>query len=311
MTLLILAPNARPKIWAREIKLLDPNLDVRIWPNVDHLDDITYALVWDAPKGILSSLPNLRIIFSMGAGVDHFFLDSTLPENVTICRVVDSLLTDAMCEYVILHTLRYHRNQPELEKQQKSHTWNDLSDKQIHAKDQTIGVLGMGELGKACATILAEMKFSVYGWSRSPKNISGVSCFHGTEGRKTVLQKSKILICLLPLTKETKGILNACLFSKLPKGAYLINAGRGQHLVEEDLLSALDIGQLSYATLDVFNEEPLPVEHPFWEHPQITITPHNASITDPKSVSKQIYENIRREAQKIPLLNTVNRRLEY
>ena len=116
---------------------------------------------------------------------------------------------------------------------------------------------------------------------------------------------------MLPLTKETKGILNASLFSKLPKGAYLINAGRGQHLVEEDLLSALDIGQLSYATLDVFNEEPLPVEHPFWEHPQITITPHNASITDPKSVSKQIYENIRREAQKIPLLNTVNRRLEY
>jgi len=247
----------------------------------------------------------------MGAGVDHFFLDSSLPDNVTICRVVDSLLTAAMREYVILHTLRYHRNLPELEQQQKNHTWNELADKQIHAKDQTIGLLGLGVLGKSCATLLAEMKFRVYGWSRSPKNIDGVSCFHGEEELKTVLQNSKILVCLLPLTKETKGILNACLFSELPKGACLINAARGQHLVEEDLLNALDSGQLSYATLDVFNEEPLPVQHPFWEHPKITITPHNASITDPKSVSKQIHENIRRDVLNMPILNTVNSKLEY
>ncbi|MEK9831343.1 MAG: glyoxylate/hydroxypyruvate reductase A, partial [Rhodospirillaceae bacterium] len=274
-------------------------------------EDITYVLAWKPPPGALATLPNLAVVFSLGAGVDHLFADPDFPAHVTVVRVIDPYLTAGMREYVLLHTLRYHKNQPALDRQQREHVWDDRARELRQADEQGVGILGLGELGKACAEALVQLGFDVAGWSRTPKEIPGVTCFDGRGGLDALLGRSRILICLLPLTPETEGILNAPLFSKLPKDALLINAARGGHLVEEDLIPALGSGRLAHATLDVFRTEPLPAGHPFWDHPRITVTPHNASITDPRSVVAQILEDIDRHRRGTALSNTVDTALGY
>jgi glyoxylate/hydroxypyruvate reductase len=311
MAVLIIASHDRPDWWARELERRDPTLDVRIWPDVGNPADITYALAWKPSPGALASLPNLAVVFSLGAGVDHLFNDPDFPSGVAVVRMVDPYLTAGMREYVLLHTLRYHKNQPALDQQQRDHVWDDRARELRQADEQGVGLLGLGELGQACADALTSLNFDVAGWSRTPKDLPSITCFDGKGGLDALLGRSRVLICLLPLTPETDGILNADFFSKMPKGAYLINAARGGHMVEEDLIPALESGRLAHATLDVFREEPLPGNHPFWDHPQITVTPHNAAITDPRSVVVEILDNIVRHERGDALSNRVDTNLGY
>ena len=286
--------------WQTELIKRVPGVDIRLLPDIGDPSDIDYALVWRPPLGLLRSLPNLRAIFSLGAGVDGIFRDPDLPPGVPVARVIDRNLTARMTEFVLLHTLRYHRQQPSYDTFQARAEWHELH--QPAPEDRGVGIMGLGELGADAARALIGMGFNVAGWSRTAKEIAGVENFHGPEGLAPFLARSEILICLLPLTPATEGILNADLFAALPRGAFVINVARGGHLVEDDLIPALDSGQLAGATLDVFHQEPLPADHPFWGHAGVTITPHVASISDPRSVADLVAENIRRvEAGDSPL----------
>ncbi len=310
MVLLIIAPDERPDWWRREFRRVAPALEVRTWPDVGEAAEIDYALAWKPPAGELAKLPNLKAILSMGAGADHLFVDPTLPE-VPITRVVDPYLTSGMSEYVLLHVLRYHRNQPALAAQQHDHVWDDRVRDLRQADERPVGVMGLGELGRDAVAKLTALGFQVAGWSRSAKDLQGVTCFDGPDGLAPFLARTEILVCLLPLTTETTDIINRDTLARLPQGAYLINAARGAHVVDADLLDALASGQVAHATLDVFREEPLPADHPFWDHTQITITPHNASITDPRSVVRQVAENIGRFDAGEPPLYLVDRAAGY
>ncbi|MCK5274024.1 MAG: glyoxylate/hydroxypyruvate reductase A [Alphaproteobacteria bacterium] len=309
MALLFKSDIDRGDSWRRALLEFDPGLDLREWPEIGDPADIDYALVWRPPPGELKSYPNLKVIFSVGAGIDHLSSDPDLPAGVPVVRMVEPELTRGMTEYIVLHVLRHHRRQREMEANQRAEKWEMIS--VPTAPSRKVGVMGLGELGGAAALALTALEFDVAGWSRSPKEFPGVECFHGDFGMDAFLARTEILICLLPLTAETEGILNAELFAKLPKGASLINAARGGHQVEEDILAALDRGQLSETTLDVFREEPLPAGHPCWRHPRVTITPHNASLTDPDGAVRQVIENIQRIRRGEPPSNIVDSKAGY
>jgi glyoxylate/hydroxypyruvate reductase A len=309
MALLIKFIPERMDWWRDELKKRLPDLELRVWPEIGDPAEIEFAAVWRMKAGTLKSLPNLRFIFSLGAGVDHVLLDPDLPEGVPICRVVDPYLTQRMSEYVTLHVLRYHRRQPEFDAQQVRGEWRELYFPT--APERQVGILGLGELGSDAASKLKALGFDVAGWTRTPKSLPGIANFHGPEGLGPFLARSEILVCLLPLTAETRGILSQDLFQRLPKGAALINCARGGHLIEADLIPALDAGTLSYATLDVFTPEPLIPDHPFWRHPRITVSPHVASITDPRTVVQLIAENVKRFRAGEPLLHRVDVKRGY
>ncbi len=249
------------------------------------------------------------MIFSLGAGVDHLLSDPELPAGVPIVRMTDAALTRGMTEYVTLHVLRHHRRQRALEANQRAGAWEHVVTPTAPAR--RVGIMGLGMLGRAAARALAALEFDLAGWSRTAHDIAGVACFHGPDGLGPFLARTEILVCLLPLTPETEGILTAALFAQLPKGASLINAARGGHQVEADILAALESGQLSEATLDVFETEPLPAGHPFWSHPRVTVTPHNASVTDPDSGARQVIENISRFRRGEPLPDLVDVKAGY
>jgi glyoxylate/hydroxypyruvate reductase len=295
--------------WARELAARLPEIEIRFWPEIGDRAGIEYAVVWDPPPGLLKTLPNLRLIQSLGAGVDQLLADPELPRAVPICRLVDPTLTGRMSEYVALHVLRYHRRQPELDALQRAGVWRML--RAPVASERKVGIMGLGELGTDAARKLAALGFRVAGWSRRPKMTEAVESFHGAAGRDAFLGRSEILVCLLPLTPATENILSRELFGRLPRGAALINAARGRHLVEADLIAALDSGRLAYATLDVFRAEPLPPDHPFWRHPRITVTPHNASMLDPRAVAALVAENVRRLGAGEPLLHRVDPEAGY
>lgn len=290
--------------WVEHLTARVPGLEVRHWPEVGVEDEIDYALVWKPVLGDLKRYANVKAIFSIGAGVDHIFVDPDLPAGVPITRMIDPNMTLRMTEYVVLHVLRYHRRQPEYDALQRDRDWRELE--QPHAGERTVGILGLGELGTSAARALSMLGFDVAGWSRSPKQVDGVESFVGEAGFEPFLARSEIVACLLPLTEETRGILNAAAFAAMPKGGAVVNAARGGHVAVDDLIAALDSGQLQGATLDVFEPEPLPADHPLWVHPKVTITPHVAAITDPRSSCDQVAENIRRVEAGEPLLNVVD-----
>jgi glyoxylate/hydroxypyruvate reductase A len=213
-------------------------------------------------------------------------------------------MTDAMSEYVALQVLRLHRRDLDYRTQQEAGVWRELD--QQNAGKRRIGILGLGVLGQDAATKLRALGFDVAGWSRSEKAVAGVRSYAGAAGLAPLLGRSEIIVCLLPLTAETEGILNKSTLALLPKGAALVNAARGAHLVEEDLLAALASGQISAAALDVFREEPLPVDHPFWHHPRVVVTPHIAAFTNPATAAPIILDNIRRFAEGRPLINRID-----
>jgi len=252
---------------------------------------VRYAVVWRPRTGDIAKFPNLRAIVSIGAGIDHVLADQDLPQDVPIIRTVGDDLTQRMLEYVALHVLRHHRDMPRQLQAQAERDWHSIV--VPVAPKRGVGVMGLGNLGAAAARVLSHVGFSVRGWSKSIKTLEGIETFAGKDHLADFLGGCEILVNLLPLTRETEGILNADLFAQLPKGACVINCARGPHLVDEDLLVALDSGQIKQATLDVFHQEPLPADHPFWVHPAITVTPHIASRIDAETGGRLIAENLK------------------
>ena len=304
MALLFSSRFHDPEVWRQTLAEHLPELDMRVWPDSGDPADIEAALVWGPKRGELRNYPNLKVIISMGAGVEHILRDPDLPKDVPIVRTFDSHMQGAMVEYVVLHVLRYHRHMPEIAENQRQGEWIKYGPEDTPGT--TVGVMGLGAFGAPPAQALASMGFRVVGWTRTVNGVGGVECYPGEDGLRSFLNQSNILVCLLPLTPDTEGILNADILAELPQGAYVINAARGGHLVEEDLLAALDSGHIAGATLDVFRQEPLPPGHPFWTHPRVTVTPHNASDPHPRWVAGAIADNLRRALAGEELLNSVD-----
>lgn len=284
-----------------------PGARVGIWPH-DDVGDAEIAVCWKPPAGMLASMPNLKLVHSIAAGIDTIFADPQLPD-VPVCRVVDRAHALGMAEYALWATLLFHRKMDCFLRNARLRTWE--RPQQIPAHGYGVGILGFGAIGRVVGARLAGLGYKVRGWARSPRSESGVEMFFGPDGLDPFLAGCDLLICLLPLTAETHGILNGSLFERLPQGAAIVNMGRGEHLVEDDLLAALDGGRLRGAVLDVFHEEPLPAASPLWEHPRIFVTPHIASLPDPDDVAGQIAENALRLREGRPLLNAGSRELGY
>ena len=305
MALLFMCDGEDPDAWSSSLRAEIPDLEVRVWPDdIGDPAEVDLALVWQPPRGVLATFPNLKVILSLGAGVEHVFQDPELPGTVPIARLIDPGLQTGMVEFVTMEVLRHHRREPEYRAQQASGEWRLL--RQFLSRDRRIGILGLGHLGAACGEMLTRFGFPVAGWARSRKDIPGIESFSGEDGLFSLLERSDILICLLPLTPETEDILDATTLGALPRGAVLINAARGRHVVDNDLIEALESGQLSAATLDVFRQEPLPPDHDFWTHPKITLYPHAAAWSLPKSASPVIADNIRRARAGKPLIGQVD-----
>ncbi|WP_299620188.1 glyoxylate/hydroxypyruvate reductase A [Pelagibius sp.] len=304
MALLIKTDIDRGNAWTEALAAAYPELTTHTWPYDGDPAAIDYALVWQPPEGELKRYPNLKAIFSVGAGIDHLASDPDLPEGVPVVRMVEPGLTAGMSEYVTLAVLSHHRFLHDYAVQRRDKLWKEIP--QIAAAARQVGMLGLGVLGRDALEKLAPFGFKLAGWSRTPKSITGISCYHGEEGLREFLAGTDILVCLLPLTPATEGILCRETFDQLPRGAAVISVGRGGHLVEEDLLAALDSGRLSGATLDVFREEPLPKSHPFWDHPRIFMTPHVASMTIPESACQAVVANIHRLEAGEPLRHVVD-----
>jgi glyoxylate/hydroxypyruvate reductase A len=309
MALILRVGPARAAWWLQHMQGLLPELDCRPWDDPGDPEEIEIAVVWKPPAGGLKRFPHLKLIVSIGAGIDHVLADPELPQHVPIIRTTGEDLKVRMREYVTLHVLRLHRRLPEIEAAQASREWLQLVNPPAYARK--VGIMGQGNLGADCATALAALGFDVAGWSRRPKQVTGVQSFAGEDGLHAFLRRSEILVCLLPLTGSTRGILNRDLFRRLPEGASLINAARGEHLVEADLLAALDSGRIGSATLDVFHQEPLPQDHPFWDHPKVLVTPHVASLIDPVAGGKAIAANIRKWLAGEPVPDLVDLKQGY
>jgi len=290
--------------WIDTFAALAPDIELRIWPEIGDPAEIDVVLGWSQPKGTPRRYPNLLLIQALGAGIDHILNDPERPPGVKVARLIDISLTTAMSEYVVTMALRYHRQLVDYGAQQQSRVWKRLPAPEM--EERRVGVLGLGALGLDAAQKLAMLGFPVMGWSRGPKTIEGIETFHGEQGLAAMLARTNILVCLLPLTEETRGIVDARRLAMLPRGAFVINSARGAHVVEPDLLAALDSGQVAHATLDVFAVEPLPDEHPFWTHPRVTVTPHAASITNPATAVPGIVDNIRRARAGLDPVNMVD-----
>ena len=277
MAVLLVSNYQNVEEWREVMAPLLPGVEWRAWPDVGEAGDIDMAVTWKAPKGVYDGLSNLKLICSLGQGVDHLFLHGDLPDGVPITRLTDESMRRQMTAYVIAAVLRRLCRMADYEAAQTTQHWQILDD--YDPAETTVGVLGVGALGRDTAEKLAALGFRVRGWSRAPKDIPGVECFAGAEALPAMLGGCDMVSCLLPLTSATRGLFNAATFAAMKPGAYLINTARGDHVVAADLMAALDSGQLGGATLDVFAEEPLPADNPLWRHPKITITPHSSAVS--------------------------------
>ncbi|MGE0151153.1 MAG: 2-hydroxyacid dehydrogenase [Reyranellaceae bacterium] len=265
------------------------------WRRLDALgrrEEIEVALAWDPPPGVLAALPGLKLIVSLGMGVDHLLKHKDLPRGVPITRIHDASLIDQMAEYALLASLRILRLADDYDALQRQTQWKRLELRE--AFELRIGVMGLGAIGARVAADHARFGFPVRGWARRAKKIDHVECFAGADGLEPFLAGTDVLICLLPLTQETRGILDARTLAQLPKGAHVVNIARGGHVVDADLLAALDSGHIASATLDVFNQEPLPADHPYWRHAKVRVTPHIAGQSNPRTAARGVAENVRR-----------------
>jgi glyoxylate/hydroxypyruvate reductase A len=308
MALLLTPVFGPPDEWRALIAAEMPDLDVRIWPDVGDRGDIEVAAIAGIPRGTLKTLPNLRLIVSLTAGVDRLLGDPELPD-VPIARAAEPGGDAMIDEFALLHVLRHHRELPELALAQQKTEWVRLKPK--HAHERPVGVMGLGAIGLSVAQTLKRHGFDVAGWVRTPRQLDGITLFHGRRQLPAFLARSEIVVNLLPLTAETKGMLNAAVFAQLPKGAAVINLGRGPHVNETDLMEALDAGHLSAATLDVFPVEPLPSDSPLWRHPRITVTPHVSRRIYPNNLAPRVCEVIRRWRAGGPLPYAVDRKRGY
>ena len=307
-TLLHVGDEARGRLWADMLPALVPDLRIRQWPDLGDPRAIRYLAAWTIPPGLIADLPDLRFALSIGAGVDQLDI-GTIPAAVPLLRMAENAIADGMVEYVTMAALMLHRDMPHYLAEQAAARWSPR--RRIAAAERRIGVMGMGMLGSAALDRLASFGFALSGWSRSRKAMPGVRCYAGTEELGAFLAELDILVCLLPLTPETRGMLAEPVFRQLPRGAALINAGRGGHLIATDLLAALDNRHLSAAILDVTDPEPLPADHPFWRHPRILLTPHVASSTDPATAAHFVADAILRHRAGKPLPGLVDRVAGY
>ncbi len=295
MKIIFYEQNTDIDAWLRGFARELPDADLRAWEPGDTAP-ADYAIVWRAPRELFANRPDLKAVFNLGAGVDAI-LDverkepGTLPPNATLVRLEDTGMAQQMVEYATYTVLRYMRRFDEYEALQREGRWEKLT--QHARKDFTVGVLGLGVLGAEVAQGLRRLGVSVRGYSRTAKDIEGVAVYAGRDQLDAFLDGTRVIINLLPHTPDTEGILNARAFGKLARGAYLVNVARGPHLVDADLIDALDSGQLAGAMLDVFHVEPLPKEHPFWRHPRIGVTPHIAAETLREESIVQIAAKIR------------------
>jgi glyoxylate/hydroxypyruvate reductase len=271
-------------------------------------DAVKIALVANPEPGLLARHPNLVFIQSLWAGVDRLLSDPLLP-LVPVARLLDPGLTQSMVECVLATVLTLHRQMPAYARQQAQGVWRQLA--QPLAVSRRVGVLGLGQLGRAAGLALAAIGFSVSGWSRTAHTVAGVTCFSGPDGLARLLERTDILVNLLPLTPDTMGILGRETFARLPRGAAVVNLARGGHLAEQDLLDALAGGALDHAILDVFAEEPLPSDHPFWRHPKITVFPHVAAYSEPGTAARIAAENVAAFQAGHPVRGTVDRYTGY
>lgn len=261
------------------------------WPQCEDLSQIDAAIVWKPPIDFFNGLDNLRAIFSVSAGVDHLLNHPHLPTNTSLVRLTDAGMAQPMAEYVLYGVLHAQRRMNEMAQAQRERVWRHEI-KPYLAEDFRVGILGAGELGQIAARRLLANGYAVSCWSRTAKELTDIEHYAGVEGLKAMLASVQALVCLLPLTKETTGIIDEQLLSGLPSGAFIINPGRGDHVNDNALLSALDSGHISGALLDVFQTEPLPSEHAYWQHPNVIITPHVAANTSLKHAVEQIAEGV-------------------
>lgn len=308
MTVLYKSDPERGRRWQTLFAEQAPDLSFHIWPDVGDPNDVRYLVAWQPPPDFRGTFPNLQVIFSVGAGIDQFDL-TQIPASIAVVRMVEPGIRAAVIEYVVFATLALHRHVLNYVEAQRAARWAPIN--LVDAAQRRVGVMGLGEMGRAALRHLKAFGFPLYGWSRSPHIIDHVTCFAGGEALPEFLKNCDILICLLPLTAHTEGILSKTVFDALPPGASLINVGRGKHVHDGDLLVALASGQLSGAVLDVFDNEPLPADHPFWHHPRIMMTPHIASMTRSESGGQVLLENIRRHLAGQPMVGLVRHDLGY
>jgi glyoxylate/hydroxypyruvate reductase len=311
---LFVTPTWDGQAWAGHMRKAMPTRSIRVWPDMGNVDDVHYVAAWLPPANVVKSLPNLKVIFSLGAGVDAILSDPSLPQDKPIVRVNDPDLTMRMSEHVVLQVLMHHRQQRRLDANQQNKVWDQFP--QHAASALRVGVMGLGVLGAEAARKLSVMGFATAGWSRTRKSIDAVECFAGAGELDVFLARTDVLVCLLPATPDTDGILNRALFRKLSRSGpfaapVLINAGRGRQQVDADILAALDAGELYGASLDVFHREPLPADSAFWSHPKVILTPHSAADSDPATICNYVAAQIERFEMDGSLQNLVDRVLGY
>ncbi len=306
MNIAIIAPFKDVSDWVATFQALEPSLTVEVFPAIQKYERVDAVVLWQHPHGLLKEFPNLQLICSMGSGVDHIMADPDLPEGIPITRIVDSRLTFSMTNYVIMGILNFHRQLFRYLEYKKNKTW-DMSNPEI---DITVGVMGAGQLGSDVLNKLKALGISAMAYGNSPKENYPHPYYYGSQ-LDEFLQQVNVVVCLLPLTPNTVGFLNRKLFEKFRQATYLINVARGKHLIEKDLIDAISAGYVSGALLDVFQEEPLPADHPFWEHPAIMITPHIACITMYQAAVPQILANLKNLLNKDPLQNQIDRSQGY
>jgi glyoxylate/hydroxypyruvate reductase A len=305
MALIYVSAWSDPETWRREVARHMPGEELRVWPEVGRAEEIDAALVWRPPFGALRTLPNLRLIANLGAGVEHLLADPDLPRHVPITRLVDPAMTSQMTEYVTLGVLAGFRKLVDYQALQRGRAWVEIERDVAPPEARTVGILGLGALGADAARAFSGLGYKVAGWSRSPKRLRRVRSFHGLDQLPRFLGLSDAVVCLLPLTPETRGIINRATIAAMKRGVVLVNAARGGHVVDDDLLAALDDGQVGLAFLDVFNDEPLAPEHRYWTHPRVIVTPHVAALTLP-SMAEQVLDNVKRLRAGAPLQNVVD-----
>ncbi|MGG1947736.1 glyoxylate/hydroxypyruvate reductase A [Trinickia sp. NRRL B-1857] len=308
MTFLYKADPARGAVWAKLFAERAPEIAFSVWPDSGELAHVRYLAAWQPPVDIAQTFPNLEVLFSVGAGIDQFDL-SVVPAHVPIVRMIEPGIVEGMVEYVTHAVLTIHRDSLDYADQQRRGIWRELPVRP--AASCRVGVLGLGMLGTAVLERLRLFGYDRAGWSRSEHLIDGVACYAGEAALDAFLARTDILVCLLPLTPATRHLLDARLLGKLPRGASLIQTGRGAHLVQDDLLRLLDAEHLRYALLDVTTPEPLPPGHPFWRHPRVRITPHIASATRPETAVESVLDNLKRHRLGLPMTGEIDRRRGY
>jgi len=303
MALLIATPDRDASELARHIRDRNPEIDLRIWPDMDDVSEIIFVLAWKPPAGLFGQLPNLAAISSLGAGVNTLIDDESVPAGIEIGRLAGPRLAADMAAYLVAVVVAHWKRLPGFIEDQKRQRWNPRAPEPPPA----VGLLGTGQMAQRSAAAFAELGFPLHGYSRSGRGPEGVAMHSGQRGLAEIARVSDYLVNLLPLTNRTRGILDRSLFSQMKEGSTLINVGRGEHLVEEDLLDALQTGRPACAVLDVFRTEPLPPGHPFWRHPRILVTPHCASITRTDEAAALAVESYRRVMAGKPPLGCVDR----